>query len=139
MAQAAVDKFDIRPKNENNHARFLSGGNQQKILIAREIQYNPELIIANQPTRGVDIGAIEKIHQILIQQREAGKGILLVSLELDELLQLCDRIAILYSGKLMGILEMHEANKELLGLMMVGQNREEALAHTADKERSASQ
>lgn len=133
-ARQAVEQFDIRPENEKLPARVLSGGNQQKILISRELQLDPQLIIANQPTRGVDIGAIENIHNILTEQRERGKGLLLISMEIDELLALCDRIAVMYDGRIMGVLTSGEAVREVIGLMMVGHSREEAFASVNGKE-----
>lgn len=132
-ARQAVEQFDIRPGNEKLPARVLSGGNQQKILISRELQLDPQLIIANQPTRGVDIGAIENIHNILTEQRERGKGLLLISMEIDELLALCDRIAVMYDGRVMGVLSGGEAGREVIGLMMVGRSREEAFASVNGK------
>ena len=117
-ARQAVSQFDIRPRNENLPARALSGGNQQKILISRELQLDPQLIVANQPTRGVDIGAIENIHNILTEQRERGKGLLMISMEIDELMALSDRIAVMYDGSIMGVLDIREATREVIGLMV---------------------
>ena len=119
-AKTYIEKFDIRTPGEKVMASGLSGGNQQKVIIAREMSMSPTLIVANQPTRGVDIGAIEFIHNTLIQARNDGCGVLLVSLELDELLDLCDRIAVMYSGRVMGILPSREATREKIGMMMVG-------------------
>jgi len=119
-AKTFIEKFDIRTPNELALAGGLSGGNQQKVIIAREMSMEPSLVIANQPTRGVDIGAIEFIHSTLIQARNDGCGVLLVSLELDEILDLCDRIAVMYNGQVMGILSAKEATREKIGMMMVG-------------------
>ena len=132
-ARQAVSQFDIRPRNENLPARALSGGNQQKILISRELQLDPQLIVANQPTRGVDIGAIENIHNILTEQRERGKGLLMISMEIDELMALSDRIAVMYDGSIMGVLDIREATREVIGLMMVGHSKEEAFAAVKEK------
>ena len=98
----------------------MSGGNQQKAIIAREIDKNPDLLIAVQPTRGVDIGAIEMIHRQLIEQRDAGKAVLLVSLELDEVMDVPDRILVMYEGKLVGEFKPDEVTVEELGLYMTG-------------------
>lgn len=119
-AKTYIKKFDVRTPNELVSAAGLSGGNQQKVIIAREMSMSPSLVIANQPTRGVDIGAIEFIHSTLIQARNDGCGVLLVSLELDEILDLCDRIAVMYAGQVMGILSAREATREKIGMMMVG-------------------
>jgi simple sugar transport system ATP-binding protein len=102
----------------------MSGGNQQKAIIAREIDKNPELLIAVQPTRGLDVGAIEYIHKQLVAQRDAGKAILLVSLELEEVLSVSDRILVMYEGELVGELDPKKTNREELGLFMSGARRE---------------
>lgn len=101
---------------------LLSGGNQQKIVSARAIFRNPKLVLAVQPTRGLDVGAIEYIHKALVEQRNQGKGVLLFSLELDEILSLSDRIAVIHKGKIVGIVDAHKTTREELGLMMLGQN-----------------
>ena len=101
-------------------ANTLSGGNQQKVVIAREIQRNPKLLVVAQPTRGLDVGAIEFVHQQLIRERDRGKALLLFSLELDEVLALADRIAVIYEGEIVGVLSREEASEEKLGLMMTG-------------------
>jgi len=133
-AKTYIEKFDIRTPNEKVAAAGLSGGNQQKIIIAREMSMSPSLVIANQPTRGVDIGATEFIHKSLIQARNDGCGVLLVSLELDELLDLCDRIAVMYSGRVMGILSAKDATREKIGTMMVGGTLEDACQSSAIQE-----
>lgn len=115
-----IKKYDIRTPDENVMARSLSGGNQQKVIIAREFSREPDLLIAAQPTRGVDVGAIEFIHKQIIEQRDSGKAILLISLELDEILSLSDRIAVIYEGKIMDIINASEATEEKLGLLMAG-------------------
>lgn len=125
-AKKYIQEFDIRTPDENAKASGLSGGNQQKIIIAREMSMNPSLVIANQPTRGVDIGAIEFIHTTLVRARNNGCGVLLVSLELDELLDICDRIAVMYSGRVMGILSAKDATREKIGMMMVGKELADA-------------
>ena len=105
--------------------RSMSGGNQQKAIIAREIDKNPDLLIAVQPTRGVDVGAIEFIHKQLIAQRDAGKAVLLVSLELDEVMDVPDRILVMYEGELVGEFKPEEITIEELGLYMTGAKRRE--------------
>ncbi len=118
-----IKEFDIRTPHEKVAASTLSGGNQQKIVLAREIRRNPQALIVAQPTRGLDVGAIEFIHQQLIAERDQGKAILLFSLELDEILALADTIAVIYEGELMGILPRAEATEETLGMMMTGSLR----------------
>ena len=115
-----MDKFDIRPKSPKSKAKNFSGGNQQKIIIAREINEVPNLLIIGQPTRGVDIGAIEFIHKQIIDLRDRGCAILLVSVELDEILGLSDRIMVMNGGEQMGILDRAETDERSLGLMMAG-------------------
>ena len=105
----------------------MSGGNQQKAIVAREIRENPEVLIAVQPTRGLDVGAIEYIHSQLVAQRDAGKAVLLVSLELDEVLNLSDRILVIYEGQLVGELDPKTTTERELGLYMAGSKRREAV------------
>lgn len=125
-ARELIKEFDVRTPHEEVLAKNLSGGNQQKVIIAREISRNPELLIAAQPTRGVDVGAIEFIHKRIVEERDAGKAVLLVSLELDEILSLSDRIAVIYEGQIVGIVDAKDATEEELGLMMAGATRPEA-------------
>jgi ABC-type uncharacterized transport system ATPase subunit len=122
-ATKLIGEYDIRTPHANIAASALSGGNQQKIVVAREIRRNPKLLIVAQPTRGLDVGAIEFVHQQLIAERDQGKAILLFSLELDEVLALADRIAVIYEGEIVGILSREAANEENLGLMMTGSMR----------------
>lgn len=117
-----IEEFDVRTPNEKVQARALSGGNQQKLIVARELVRDPELLIASQPTRGVDVGAIEFIHKRLVEQRDEGKAVLLVSLELDEVMALADRIAVIYDGKIVGIVPGKGATEKELGIMMAGGN-----------------
>lgn len=119
-AKELIERFDIRPPDETLLARSLSGGNQQKIIIAREVTNNPDLLIAAQPTRGLDVGAIEYVHKSLVAQRNDGKAVLLISLELDEVLSLSDRIAVIYEGKIVGIVDAKDTNERELGYMMAG-------------------
>lgn len=120
-AQAKIGAFDVRPDNMELLAANLSGGNQQKVVVAREVSHAGQLIIADQPSRGVDIGATELIHQHLVQARNQGQAVLLVSLELDEVMLLSDRIAVLHDGEIMGVVDGKTATREQLGLMMAGQ------------------
>jgi simple sugar transport system ATP-binding protein len=119
-AQRLLQEFDIRPPDQDNPAGNLSGGNQQKVIVAREFDQNPILLIAAQPTRGIDVGSIEFIHQRLLQARDDGKAILLVSADLEEILTLSDRIAVMYEGKIVGILEPAEATEARIGMLMTG-------------------
>nr|MDQ6883063.1 ABC transporter ATP-binding protein [Candidatus Dormibacteraeota bacterium] len=114
-----VTEFDIRTPSSATAARTLSGGNQQKIIVAREMSGQPRVLLAAQPTRGVDIGAIEFIHRRLVAQRDEGAAVLLVSAELDEIRSLSDRIAVIYEGRIVSI-EPAETPEERLGLLMTG-------------------
>ena len=126
MAGDKMNRFDVRPPNARLSAKNFSGGNQQKIVLAREIERNPDLLLVGQPTRGVDIGAIEFIHQQIIALRDAGKAILLVSVELDEILSLSDRIAVIFDGHIMGERLPAETDEKELGLLMAGISGEAA-------------
>lgn len=119
-ADQVVQAFDVRPPRPEIPARSLSGGNQQKVIVGREVSREPALLIAAQPTRGLDVGAIEFIHQRLIQERDQGKAILLLSLELDEVMALSDRILVLYQGQIIAELDGPDATEEQLGLLMAG-------------------
>ena len=125
-AKELIAEFDVRTPSEKTLARALSGGNQQKAIIARELDRNPDLLIAAQPTRGLDVGAIEFIHQRLIDHRDQGKAVLLVSFELDEIMNVSDRIAVMYEGQVVAIVDPKETTEQELGLLMAGSNREEA-------------
>ena len=119
-ARKLMEEFDVRAANEIVPASALSGGNQQKAIIAREVDRNPDLLIVSQPTRGLDVGAIEYIHKRLIGERDRGKAVLVVSFELDEILNLSDRIAVIHDGKIQGIVKPSETNKQELGILMAG-------------------
>ncbi|CEG26856.1 ABC transporter ATP-binding protein [Bacillus sp. B-jedd] len=124
-AKNILENFDVRSgKGAASIARTLSGGNQQKAIIGREIELDPKLLIAVQPTRGLDVGSIEYIHRRLIEHRDKGNAVLLVSLELDEVLQLSDRIAAINNGELIGVVNASETNENEVGLMMAGVNKE---------------
>jgi general nucleoside transport system ATP-binding protein len=118
--------FDVRPPIAGLAAKSFSGGNQQKIVVAREFERNPDLLLVGQPTRGVDIGAIEFIHKQIVALRDAGKAVLLVSVELDEILSLSDRIAVMFDGRLMGFRDPEKTNERELGLLMAGISGEQA-------------
>ncbi len=119
-AEGAMQRFDVRPPDPRLAARNFSGGNQQKIVLAREIERNPDILLIGQPTRGVDIGAIEFIHQQIVALRDAGKAILLVSVELDEIFSLSDRIAVMFDGQIMGERDPAQTDEKELGLLMAG-------------------
>ncbi|MBS4957350.1 MAG: ABC transporter ATP-binding protein [Clostridium sp.] len=125
-AKKIIETFDVRSgEGGKSIARSLSGGNQQKGVIGREIESDPDFLIAVQPTRGLDVGSIEYIHKRLVEQRDLGKAVLLVSLELDEVLNVSDRIAVVNNGELIGIVNANETNENEVGLMMAGIKKEE--------------
>ena len=123
-ANNLIDKFYIRPNDINEKAGSLSGGNQQKVIIAREITNNPDLLIAAQPTRGLDVGAIEFIHQYLVELRNQGKAVLLISFQLDEVMDLSDRICVIYDGQIVGELDPKETDEYEVGRLMAGGDHE---------------
>jgi len=129
FASSLVRSFSVKTPSLDTPIKNLSGGNIQKLIMARELSRQPKLLLAAQPTRGVDIGATEYIHQRLLQQREEGTAILLISEDLDEIIELSDRIAVLYEGRIMGIVERDQATQEQIGLMMAGIMMNEAMAH----------
>lgn len=125
-ASKIIQEFDVRTPSEYTLARSLSGGNQQKAIIGREVDRNPDLLIAAQPTRGLDVGAIEFIHKRLIEQRDNGKAVLLISFELDEILNVSDRVAVIYEGKIVAVVDPKVTTEQELGLLMAGsKGREE--------------
>ena len=124
-----IEQYDVRSgQGSSTVVRSMSGGNQQKAIIAREIDKDPELLVAVQPTRGLDVGAIEYIHSQLVAQRDSGKAVLLVSLELDEVMDVSDRILVMYEGELVGQLDPKQITVEELGLYMAGAKRDEVPA-----------
>ena len=128
-AEKLIDQYDVRSgQGPVTIARSMSGGNQQKAIVAREIDKDPELLVAVQPTRGLDVGAIEYIHKQLVAQRDAGKAVLLVSLELDEVMDVPDRILVMYEGEIVGELDPKTTTQEELGLYMAGAKRDEVTA-----------
>jgi general nucleoside transport system ATP-binding protein len=124
-ARRLIQEFDVRGGGPQTPAAALSGGNQQKVILAREVSRSPEVLIAAQPTRGLDVGAIEYIHRRLVEQRDAGRGVLLISFELDEILSLSDRILVIYEGQIVGEYPP-DVSEEELGIAMTGGRRREA-------------
>jgi simple sugar transport system ATP-binding protein len=120
FANELKERYDILAPGVQTLVRKLSGGNLQKVILAREITANPRVIVAVQPTRGLDVGAVEAIQQHLLEQRKAGTAILLISEELEELIALSDRIAVIFDGQVMGVVGAHEFNLHEIGLMMTG-------------------
>ncbi len=133
-ARDLMQEFDVRAASEIVPAKALSGGNQQKAIIAREVSRDPDLLIVANPTRGLDVGAIEFIHKRLIDQRDKMKAVLLISFELDEILNVSDRIAVIHGGKIVGIVDSKETNEQELGLLMAGYSLEEARKELANSE-----
>jgi simple sugar transport system ATP-binding protein len=134
-AKRLTEKFDVRPNNPEILAGTLSGGNQQKVIVARELDNQPRkprVAVISQPTRGLDIGAIEFIHKTIISMRDEGIGILLVSMELDEIFSLSDRIIVMYEGEIMGEVTPDKISREEIGLMMAGHKKAEVLPESGD-------
>ena len=126
-ATQLIREFDVRGGGPETKAGALSGGNQQKVVLAREIDRNPKVLIAAQPTRGLDVGAIEFVHRRIVEERDEGRGVLLVSLELEEILSLSDRMLVMYEGEIVGEFPP-TATEEELGIAMTGGGREEEAA-----------
>ena len=126
FARTCVSSFDIATPTVRHPARFLSGGNLQKVILAREFGQCPQCLLANQPTRGLDVGVIEYVHRRLLEKRAEGVGILLASEDLEEILSLSDRVAVLFKGQIMGIFESSQASLEEIGLLMAGVRGETA-------------
>ena len=118
-AAEIIEGFDVRPANQDLPARALSGGNQQKLIIGREFELHPKLLLVSQPTRGVDIGAIEFIHRKLVAMRDGGCAILLVSAELEEVTTLSDRLLVIHDGRIVGDVDPKTATIEEIGLLMM--------------------
>ncbi|ASN05677.1 ABC transporter ATP-binding protein [Virgibacillus necropolis] len=125
-ANKLIEEYDVRTPSVYTKARALSGGNQQKAIISREIDRSPDLLIAAQPTRGLDVGAIEFIHRKLVEERDKGKAVLLVSFELDEVFDVSDRIAVMFDGKVVANVKPEKTNEQELGLLMAGSTKTEA-------------
>ena len=124
-AERIVEEYDVRTPSIHTKARSLSGGNQQKVIIGREIDRSPDLLIAAQPTRGLDVGAIEFIHKKLIEERDKGRAVLLLSFELDEILNVSDRIVVVFDGQIVANVKPDETNEQALGLLMAGSTMDE--------------
>lgn len=124
MAEKLKREYDIAAPTIDTQARLLSGGNLQKMILAREMSGSPKIMVAAQPTRGLDVGAIEAVHRLLLQERDQGAAILLISEELDEIMSLADRIVVIYEGQIMGEMKAEEADLEKIGLMMAGTRKE---------------
>jgi len=120
-----IEEYDVQPPDKSTEAKSLSGGNQQKFIVGREIEHNPDVMIASHPTRGVDIGSIEFIHDRLLELRESGMGIVVVSSKLDEIQKLSDRIAVMYEGEFIDTVDPVETTEEELGMLMAGHNTTE--------------
>ena len=128
-SEKLIEQYDVRSgQGPATIARSMSGGNQQKAIIAREIDTNPELLIAVQPTRGLDVGAIEYIDKQLVAQRDAGKAVLMVSLELDEVMDVPDRILVMHDGEIVGEFDPKKTTEEELGLYMAGAKKDQVKA-----------
>ncbi len=128
FARNLIKRFDVKAPGIHTHARLLSGGNLQKLILARELSSDPALIIAMHPTQGLDVGATESVRKLLVEERSKGAGILLISEDLDEVMQLSDRILVMYEGEIMGEVAATEADRSEIGLMMAGQ-RQETINH----------
>ncbi len=127
LARRIIERFDVRSARVGDEINTLSGGNLQKIVLGRELDGDPRLIIANQPTRGLDVGSIEFVHKTLVQERDSGAAVLLISVELDEIFSLSDRIAVMFEGRIMGVLDIADATEENVGLLMAGSTIEEVI------------
>jgi general nucleoside transport system ATP-binding protein len=125
-AEKLIEEFQIKA-SPNDRIRTLSGGNMQKVILARTLSRQPKVVIASQPTRGLDVGATEYVRAKLLQQRERGAAVLLLSEDLEEIMALSDRVAVIYEGEIVGVMPVEQANLELLGLMMAGAKRMTAL------------
>jgi simple sugar transport system ATP-binding protein len=133
FAQRIVDTFQVRSARVGEQIRTLSGGNLQKVVLGRELAGSPKLIIANQPTRGLDVGSIEFVHKTLIKERDAGAAILLISVELEEILSLSDRVAVMFGGRIVGTLAGAEMNEQTIGILMAGGSLEQKAAQEAQE------
>jgi general nucleoside transport system ATP-binding protein len=125
-AEELVEQFDVRTASVQSAVSTLSGGNQQKVIIAREFFHADRLLVLSQPTRGLDVGSIQYIHRQVVAKRDEGVGVLLNSSELDEVLALADRVAVIYRGRIVGIVDREEASRERIGLLMAGAVEEAA-------------
>jgi ABC-type uncharacterized transport system ATPase subunit len=138
-AEERIHEFDIRTPSALTPTSSLSGGNQQKVIVAREFSRPIKMLVASQPTRGLDVGSIEYIHKRIVEKRDEGAGVLLVSPELDEIMELSDRIAVMYRGEIVAVVESEEASKEQIGLLMAGVAPEEAKPEPSTKSKKKAQ
>ena len=129
FAQKAISDFDIRTPGINVPVKSMSGGNLQKVVLARELSRSPKVLIAHNPTRGLDIGATEYVHTQLIKQKNSGVGVLLFSLDLDEILSISDRIAVIYEGRIMAVIAREDADVDHIGMLMGGNLGKNTIAH----------
>ena len=120
-----IQEHRVKAGGPGDFARSLSGGNQQKVVLAREVDLGRRLLVFNQPTRGLDMGAVDRIHKVILQERESGKAVLMISTELSEIFALCDRIAVMYKGRMMGIYENGSRSAAQIGLLMAGISEEQ--------------
>jgi simple sugar transport system ATP-binding protein len=127
FAEEKIREFDIRAQGVATHVGRLSGGNQQKVVLARELSRDLRMLVVSQPTRGLDVGSIEFVHTRIVQTRDSGIPVIVVSTELDEVVTLADRIAVMYRGEIVGIVP-GDTSRDVLGLMMAGEKPEEAAA-----------
>jgi simple sugar transport system ATP-binding protein len=126
-AQTLIAEYNIKTPNSSIPARHLSGGNQQKVIVARELQGQPALIVAAQPTRGLDLSAVEAVHEVLLRERNRGAAVLFISTELEEVLSLSDRIVVLFNGEIMGEVSGEQANVDQIGELMLGHRSKEGV------------
>ena len=125
LTRRLMHQFDVRAPRPETPARSLSGGNQQKLIIARELHRQPDVLLAVQPTRGLDVGAIEFVHRALVNERDKGRGVLLISFDLDEIIDLSDRILVIYAGQFTGEFQSGRVQRTELGLCMGGKSVDE--------------
>jgi simple sugar transport system ATP-binding protein len=127
-----VETYDVQPSDASTEAESLSGGNQQKFIVGREIEHDPDVMVASNPTHGVDVGSIEFIHNRLLEMRDAGMAVVMVSSKLEEIRKLSDRIAVMYEGEFVDVVDPDAVTDQELGLMMTGHSREDADAEDTD-------
>jgi len=137
FADQIIEDFDVHGAKPGGSVDTLSGGNMQKIVVGRELSHKPSFIIANQPTRGLDVGSIEFVHRTLIDARDRGAAILLVSVELDEIMSLSDRVAVIYRGEINGEFDIKDVTEEKLGILMAGGSLEEEQKPNPDEKPAA--
>ena len=129
ITEQAVDRYRIQTAGIHTRTSHMSGGNIQKLLVAREISMQPRLIVATYPVHGLDVGAVNSIHETLLEEKKKGTAILLISEDLEELFQMSDRIAVMYDGRIMDVIDADRAAPDLIGSLMTGQERKEDTGH----------